>query len=101
VFGRKIEVTSGIGDKMGGRKVEAAGPAGMPVDGTLLYPGGQVVNEYVLGMLEVKRYEGQAAHNAIALNRMAAAPEPALRRSDRSLSLDERLRALGIGVANR
>jgi hypothetical protein len=103
VFGRMIEVTSGIGDKMGGRKVEAAGPAGMPVDGSLLYPGGQVVNEYVLGVLEDKRFEGQAASNALALNRMTAAPEPPLRRSssDRSRSLDDRLRALGVGVRNR
>jgi hypothetical protein len=101
VFSRMIEVTSGIGDKMGGRKVEAAGPAGMPVDGTLLYSGGQVVNEYVLGTLETKVYDGQAASAALALNRMAAAPEPALRRSDRSLSLDERLRRLGVRVADR
>lgn len=101
MFGRMIEVTSGIGDKMGGRKVETPGPAGMPLDGSLLYPGGQVVNEYVLGELEDKRFEGQAASNALALNRMATTPEPSLRRSDRSLNLDDRLRALGIQVAER
>ena len=100
MFGRMIEVTSGIGDKMGGRQVETA-VSGMPVDGSLLYPGGQVVNEYVLGVIEEKRFEGQAASNALALNRMTTAHEPPLRRSDRSLSLDERLRRLGIGVANR
>jgi hypothetical protein len=88
---------------MGGRKVEAARPTGMLVDGSLLYPGGQVVNEYVLGTLEEKVFTGAAASNVIALNRMAPAPEPPLRRSstDRSRSIDERLRRLGIGVADR
>jgi hypothetical protein len=100
MFSKMIELTSGIG-KMGGGQVEATRPTGMPVDGTLLYPGGQVVNEYFLGTLEEKVFTGTAASNALALNRMTAAPEPPLRRSDRSLSLDERLRRLGIGVADR
>jgi hypothetical protein len=66
-------------------------------------PGGQVTNECVLGTLDVKRFEGQAALNAIVLNRMAAVTEPPLRRSssDRSRSLDDRLRALGVRVADR
>jgi hypothetical protein len=101
MFGRMIEAASGIG-KVGGMKVEAARPTGMLVDGEILYPGGQVVNEVVLGVLEEKVFTGMAASNVIALNRMAAPPEP-LRRSstDRSRSIDERLRRLGIGVANR
>ena len=102
MFSKVIEINDWIGDKMGGRQVEPA-RSGMPADGTLLYPGGQVTNEYVLGVLETRTYTGQAASAALALNRMAAAPEPPLRRSssDRSRDLDDRLRALGIGVANR
>jgi hypothetical protein len=101
VFSKVIEINNAIGDRMSGGQVETPRPTGMPVDGVLLYSGGQVVNEYVLDVLEDKRFEGQAASNALALNRMATAPEPSLRRSDRSLSLDERLRRLGIGVADR
>jgi hypothetical protein len=105
MFGRVIgEITSGIG-KMGGGLVEAPPPTGMPADGSILYPGGVVTNEFVLGVLEEKRFEGQAAaSNALALNRMAATPESPLQRSsssDRRRNLDERLRRLGIGVANR
>jgi hypothetical protein len=103
VFSKVIEINSWIGERMGGGKVEATGPAGMPLTGTVLWPGGQVTNECVLGTLEVKRFEGQAAFNAIELNRMAAASESPLRRSssDRSRSLDDRLRALGVRVADR
>jgi hypothetical protein len=102
MFSKMIELTSGIG-KMGGGQVEVPRPTGMPADGTVLYPGGQVTNEYVLGTLETKSYEGQAAYDAIVLNQMTAAPEPPLRRSssDRSRNLDDRLRALGVRVADR
>jgi hypothetical protein len=100
VFSKMIEVNNWIGDKMSGGKVEASRPAGMPVDGTVLWPGGQVTNECVLGTLETKRYEGQAAYDAIVLNRMTVAPEPPLRRSspDSSRNLDDRLRALGVKI---
>jgi hypothetical protein len=103
LFSKMIEVDNRIGDRMSGGKVEATGPAGMPLTGTVLWPGGQVTNECVLGTLETKRYEGQAAYDAIVLNRMTAAPEPPLRRSssDRSRNLDDRLRALGVRVADR
>ena len=103
MFSKVIEVNSWIGDKMGSGKVEATGPAGMPLTGTVLWPGGQVTDECVLGTLETKRYEGQAAYDAIVLNRMTAAPEPPLRRSssDRSGNLDDRLRRLGVRVADR
>jgi hypothetical protein len=102
VFGRKIEIDNWIGNKVGGRRVEPV-VSGMLVDGELLYPGGDVTTETFLGTLEVKRFEGQAASNVLALNRMSVAPEPPLQRSstDRSRSIDERLRRLGIGVANR
>jgi hypothetical protein len=97
-----MEVNNWIGERMSSRQVEPA-RSGMPVDGTVLWPGGVVTAEYVLGVLETKVYGGQAASAALALNRMAATPEPPLRRSstDRSRNLDERLRRLGIGVANR
>ena len=99
MFGRVIELTSAVSERMGGRQVETV-VSGMPVDGTVLWPGGQVTNEYVLGVLETRTYTGQAASAALALNRMATAPEPALRRSssDRSRNLDDRLRALGVRV---
>jgi hypothetical protein len=103
VFSRMIELSSGIGDKMGGGKVEATGPAGMPLTAIVLWPGGQVTDECVLGTLETKRYEGQAAYDAIVLNRMTAAPESPSRRSSANLggSLDDRLRRLGVRVADR
>jgi hypothetical protein len=103
VFSKVIELSSGIGDKMGGGKVEATRPPGMPLTGTVVWPGGQVTNEYVLGTLETKIYEGQAAYDAIVLNRMTVAPESPLWRtsSDRSRNLDDRLRALGVRVADR
>jgi hypothetical protein len=103
VFSKMIEVNSWIGDKMAGGKVEAPGPAGMPLTGTVLWPGGQVTDECVLGTLETKRYEGQAAYDAIVLNRMTAAPEPPLRRfsSESRGNLDDRLRRLGVRVADR
>jgi hypothetical protein len=100
VFSKMIELSRGIGDKMGGGKVEATRPAGMPLTGTVLWPGGQVTNEYVLGTLETKTYEGQAAYDAIVLNRMTVVPEPPLRRSssNRSRNLDDPLRALGVKI---
>ena len=103
MFSKVIEVNNWIGDKMGGGKVEATRPPGMPLTGTVLWPGGQVTNECVLGTLETKRYEGQAAYDAIVLNRMTAAPESPPRRSssDGSRNLDDRLRRLGVGVAGR
>jgi hypothetical protein len=102
VFSKMIELSNGIGDKMGG-KVEIPGTSGMPLTGTVLWPGGQATDECVLGTLETKRYEGQASYDAIVLNRMAAAPELPPRRSssDRSRNLDDRLRALGVRVADR
>jgi hypothetical protein len=103
VFSKMIEANNWIGERISGGKVEATGPAGMPLTGTVLWPGGQVTDECVLGTLEVKRFEGQAAFNAIELARRAAAPELPLRwsSSDRSRSLDDRLRRLGVRVADR
>jgi hypothetical protein len=99
MFGRKIELTSEIG-KVGGTKVEAARPTGMLVDGEILYPGGQVTNEFVLGTLEEKVLTGTAAANAIAFNRyQSATPEGhRLASLDRRRNLDDRLRALGVKV---
>jgi hypothetical protein len=103
VFGKMIELSDRLGDTISGRRVETVGKSTMPLDGALLYPGGGVTNEYVLGTLENKVFTGTAASNALALNRMAATPEPPpLRRSsDSSRSIDDRLRALGIGVGGR
>jgi hypothetical protein len=103
VFSKVIEINSWIGERISGGKVETPGTSGMPLTGTVLWPGGQVTDECVLGTLETKRYEGQASYDAIVLNRMAAAPEPPPRRSssDRSRNLDDRLRALGVRVADR
>jgi hypothetical protein len=103
MFSKMIEVNEWIGHRMGGGKVEATRPEGMPVNGTILYPGGQVTNEYVLGTLETRTYTGQSASAALALNRATPAPVPPTRRSssDRSRNIDDRLRRLGIGVADR
>jgi hypothetical protein len=101
MFSKMIEVNNWIGERMSGRQVEPA-RSGMPADGTIVYSGGQVTDQFILGTLETKVYGGQAASAALALNRMAAAPEPARRTSsDRSRSLDDRLRALGVRVADR
>jgi hypothetical protein len=100
VFGKLIDQFS---DSIivGGRKVEALDKSTMPLDAVVLYPGGIITNEVALGVIEEKRFEGQAVSNALALNRMTAAPESPLRRSDRRRSIDERLRRLGIGVPDR
>jgi hypothetical protein len=102
VFSKVIEINDWIGDKIGGRQIESV-VSEMPSDGRVFWPGGQVIDKHVLGEVGVRTFEGQAGLDAIVLNRMAAAPEPPLRRSssDRSLNIDERLRRLGIGVADR
>jgi hypothetical protein len=102
VFGKLIDQFSD--SIIGGSKVEALDKSTMPLDAVVLYPGGIVTNEVTLGTLEARVYEGQAASNALALSRMTAAPESPLQRSladDRRRNLDDRLRALGVGVRNR
>jgi hypothetical protein len=96
VFGRVIDLTSAVSERMGGRRIETS-VSGMPLDGSLLYSGGGVTTETFLGVLREERFEGQAASNALALSRTTTAPEPPLLRN---LTIDERLRRLGIG-ANR
>ena len=89
---------------IGGRTIETLGKSTMPLDAVVPYPGGIITNEVTLGTLEARVYEGQAASNALALSRMTAAPESPLQRSladDRRRSLDDRLRALGVRVADR
>jgi hypothetical protein len=100
VFGKLIDQFS---DSIivGGRKVEALDKSTMPLDAVVLYPGGIITNEVALGVIEEKRFEGQAASNALALAQAATVPEPEFRRSDRSRNLDDRLRALGVRVADR
>jgi hypothetical protein len=101
MFSKMIELTSGIGGRISGGMVEVEQrETGMPADGRL-FAAGRVVAESDPTTLGVKVFTGTAATAALALNRMTAAPEPPLRRSDRSLSLDERLRRLGVRVADR
>ena len=100
MFSKVIEINSWIGERISSGKVETPGTSGMPLTGTVFWPGGQVTDECVLGTLETKRYEGQAAY---ALNRMAAASEPLPQRSssDSRGNLDDRLRRLGVRMADR
>jgi hypothetical protein len=93
IYGRKLEIDHGrIGEMPTGARVDRSG-AGMPLDGTLLYPGGHIIDTNPLGTLETKVLAGSAAFEATARNRRIAAPEPPTRRTR---TLDERLRALGI-----
>jgi hypothetical protein len=97
MFGKMIELSSGIGSRISGGRVEVEQPEpGMPVDGRLFAPG-RLVSESDPTTLGVKVFTGTAATAALALNRQPPTLEaPRHSSSDRRRTLDDRLRALGV-----
>ena len=100
MFGKMIELKSGISTILGDGKVEAPPPTGMPADGVVLYSGGQVTNEFVLGEVKEQVFTGPAATAAIAHNRYQSPTHESQRLAslDRRRNLDDRLRALGVKI---
>jgi hypothetical protein len=103
VFSKMIELSDRIGGRISGGKVEAVDKSTMPLEAGVVVPGGQMGEELALGTLVTKRFEGAAALEAIALSRRAAPIDPPARRSspDNRRSLDDRLRRLGVRMADR
>ena len=100
MFSKMIELTSGIGGRISGGRVEVEQPeTGMPVDGRLFAPG-RLVSESDPMTLGAKSFRGTAAFEATAaLNRQSPTPEaPRPSSSDRRRNLDDRLRALGVKI---